>query len=238
MKKNEGFEFIPKKWLGDAHVIAMDWDCRAMHLHLMAIAWQKEPRGYLVDDDKIIQKLLSIQDIEDWVNRIKPQIFAAWEKTFILVDNIERIYWVQPGLVSTFKKITSVKDSSAPKVIKKRKVKLEELEENSPFDGFPLSSLARLSPKTTILFVPSTKEQNSNIWTLGVTLLTKNGEEEKSARGVLSRWIKKYGANEVATVIAEMSIKNIQPANIISFLTKILEDRIRNKKPNKVSVSL
>lgn len=238
MKKNEGFEFIPKKWLGDAHIMAMDWDCRAMHLHLMAIAWQKEPRGYLIDDEKIIKKLLSIQDDKDWEERIKPQIFAAWNKTYLLENDIEKIYWVQTGLVSTFKKISLPKNDRLVKVVRQKKIKLEELEENGPFDGFVLANLAKMTPKTTILFVPSSKEQNSNIWSLGVNLLTKNGENEKIARGVLSRWIKKYSANDVATVIAEMSIKNVQPANIISFLTKILEDRVVSKKPTKVSVSL
>ena len=237
MKKNEGFEFIPKKWLGDAHIMAMDWDSRAMHLHLMAIAWQKEPRGYIIDDDNIIRKLLSNPDKEDWTNRIQPQIFAAWKKTILIENNIEKIYWVQPGLVSTNNKLTQV-NLPINKVTRTKKIKLEELEENGPFDGFTLSSLSKMNPKTTILFTPSTKEISSTIWTLGVTLLTKNGENEKSARGVISRWIKKYGANDVASVIAEMSLKNIQPANIISFLTKILESRVVAKKPAKVSVSL
>lgn len=238
MKKNEGFEFIPKKWLGDAHVMAMDWDCRAMHLHLMAIAWQKEPRGYIIDDETIIRKLLSNPDIEDWKKRIQPQIFAAWKKTVIVENNIEKVYWLQPGLISTNNKISNNDIVEKVKTPRVKKVKLEELEENGPFDGFSLSSIIKLSPKTTILFIPSTKEQSANIWSLGVELLTKNGENEKSARGVLSRWIKKYGSNDVASVIAELSIKNIQPANIISFTTKILEDRTAPKKIAKVSVSL
>lgn len=241
MKKNEGFEFIPKKWLGDAHIMAMDWDSRAMHLHLMAIAWQKEPRGYLVDDEQIIRKLLSNPNIDDWNNRIKSQIFAAWEKAILMEDGIERIYWVQPGLVSTYKKAVDTEIIATTPVVKatrKKKVKLEELQENGPFDGCSLESLAKLNAKTTILFKPSTKEESSNIWSLGVELLSKHGEDPKKARGVLSLWIKKYGAPEVAAVIAELSVKHIQPAHIISFVVKILEERVVSKKPGKVSVSL
>ena len=96
MKKEEGFYFIPKKWLGDASVIAMDWDCKGMHLHLMAIAWQQEPKGHLIDDDKIIRKLLSNPDIKDWEERIKPQIFSAWKQKTLNIDNNERVYWYQP----------------------------------------------------------------------------------------------------------------------------------------------
>lgn len=239
MKKNEGFEFIPKKWLGDAHIIAMDWDARAMHLHLMALAWQKEPRGYMLCDDDLIRKLLSNPEINDWNNRLKPQIFAAWEKTMFNDNGIERVYWVQLGLVSTYKKATTTNTTVAtPKTPRKKKVTLIELEENGPFDGFALESLAKLNPKTTILYTPSSKEEFSNIWTIGVDLLVKHGEEAKSARGVISRWIKKYGAPDVAAVIAEQSLKNIQPAHIISFLVKILEERTISKKPAKATVAL
>ena len=53
MKKDIGFYFIPKKWLGDATILTMDWDCKAMHFHLMCIAAQQEKQGYLIDDENI-----------------------------------------------------------------------------------------------------------------------------------------------------------------------------------------
>ena len=61
MKKDEGFYFIPKKWLGDANVISMDWDCKGMHLHLMAIAWQQPLQGYIIDDENLILKVLGLK---------------------------------------------------------------------------------------------------------------------------------------------------------------------------------
>ena len=95
----DGFYFNPKRWLGDANVIAMDWDCRAMHLHLMAIAWQQEKKGFLIYDEQLLLKILNRLKDDDWDNRIKPQIMKSWKKKIISENgkNIEYIF--QPGLV-------------------------------------------------------------------------------------------------------------------------------------------
>jgi hypothetical protein len=243
MKKNEGFEFIPKKWLGDAHIMSMDWDCRGMHLHLIAVSWQKEPQGYLIDDDELIQKLLSNPDKKDWETRIKPQIFAAWEKTVVLENNIERVYWVQPGILDTKAKKDLMLSNNTEKPVtppRKRKSKAAPLieMENSPYDGFSLSSLAKMNPKTTILFTPSTTEQSTTIWTIGAQYLIAHGIEEKNSRGLLAKWIKKYGSPEVAKVIAQLSLNNYQPADVVSYVTKILETTTTIKQPKKATVAL
>ncbi len=238
MKKEDGFIFVPKKWLGDAYVMAMDWDCRAMHLHLMALSWQKEPKGYLIDDETLLKKLLQNPNEQDWQQRIKPQIFAAWEKT-ILTDELglEKVYWVQPALVNSYKKlIVSDEPKPTPKKRTKKTVLVEI--ENPLFDGFNLASIAKLNSKVTILFKPSSTENNNSIWKLGAEYLVKHGVNEKSARGLLARWIKKYGTNDVAKIMAELSISHTQPADVISYVTKILEDSTIIKAPKKVTMVL
>lgn len=244
MKKDDGFIFIPKKWLGDAYIMAMDWDCKAMHLHLMALSWQKEPKGHLLDDDQLIRKLIQNPEENDWKNRIKPQIFKAWDKTIIKDEaGIEKVYWVQPALVQSYLKLNSSENESIniantqkPKA-KIKKTKLIEIE-NPLFDGFNLASIAKMSTKVTILYKQSSVEQSQSIWTLGAEYLIKHGVAEKSARGILAKWIKKYSAVDVASVMAELSIKNSQPADVISFVTKILEDKTIIRKPKAVTMVL
>lgn len=242
MKKEEGFYFIPKKWLGDASVIAMDWDCKGMHLHLMAIAWQQEPKGHLIDDDKIIRKLLSNPDIKDWEERIKPQIFSAWKQKTLNIDNNERVYWYQPGMI----KATSVADqnSEEPKKTRKPRAKKEKIVvENPDFEGFDLKILLDSKPTTTILHENATQEEKSTIWTLGVQLVKRQGDSEAKARGFIAKLIKEYGDKPVAEAIAQLSLKSIPPAEIHSYLVGILkkqqnEDEKKKKGTGRGMVSI
>jgi hypothetical protein len=87
------FQFYPKQWLGDDKVMAMDWDARAMHMHLMCISWQQEPPCTLPDDDDMIRRWLG--NPRRW-NVLKQQVFSAWK----LIDG----RWVQSGLLTQFQK--------------------------------------------------------------------------------------------------------------------------------------
>ena len=89
--KAPAFQFYPKQWLGDDKVMAMDWDARAMHMHLICIAWQQEPPCTLPDDDDMIRRWLG--NPRKW-EMLKSQIFTAWKR--------ENGRWIQPGLVAQF----------------------------------------------------------------------------------------------------------------------------------------
>lgn len=217
MKKQDGFYFIPKKWLGDANVIAMDWDCKAMHLHLMAIAWQQEPKGYILEDDVLIRKLLGSPDIEDWEHRIKPQIFVAWKKKALKINDIERSYWYQPGIVKTFEE-----SSETPKK-RTRKKKEEVIIENPEFEGFNLKSVLDFQHTTTILHEEITKEERSNIWTLGIQALKTPSNSETEIRRFIGQNIKIYGEKQVAQAIANLSLKSLSPVDARSYLIGILK---------------
>lgn len=243
MKKEIGFYFIPKKWLGDATVMTMDWDCKAMHFHLMCIAAQQERQGYLADDDNIFRRLLGNPDINDWNNRIKQQVFSAWKQKVIKENGKQIIYWYQPGLL---KSLLDNEQPSTP-IVKKSKKKTEFLEFDeleSQNEGFDLKSLLKLKPQQSILYIKpieATKEEKSSIWTLGVQLLSTQENDEKKIRGFLARQIKQYGDKAVAQAIAQMSIHSSKPADIFSYLVgtikKIKEDN-PIKKTGKGSVSL
>jgi hypothetical protein len=69
------FQFYPKQWLGDDRILEMDWDARAMHLHLMCVAWQQSPPGTLPADERRVRRLLG--NPKDWA-RLGPQILSAW----------------------------------------------------------------------------------------------------------------------------------------------------------------
>jgi hypothetical protein len=239
MKKEDGFYFIPKKWLGDASILAMDWDCKGMHLHLMAIAWQQDLKGYLLDDENLIRKLLGNPELSDWENRIKPQIFVAWKKKLVKIDKIERQYWYQPGMAKTI----AEKEISAPTetVKKTRKKKIELIEvENPDFEGFNLESLLTDKNTATILHEKSNEEERQTIWTIGVQLVKKQGDSEAKTRGFLARLIKDYGDKAVAQAVAQLSLKQVSPAEVHSYLIGILKKQQDGnmRKNGRGSVSL
>ena len=240
MKKQDGFYFIPKKWLGDANVIAMDWDCKGMHLHLMAIAWQQELKGYLIDDDKLIRKLLSNPEEKDWEERIKPQIFSAWKKKAVEENGIKRQYWYQPGIIKTTQ-------DAEKEVITERKPrqsrKIKEEVENPEFEGFNLKSILDSKPTTTILHEQATQEERGTIWTLGIQLLKKPGDvNDNKARGMIAKLAKEYGDKSVAAAIAKLSLKPVSPVEAHSYLIGILKKQQTEadgpKKTGRGSVSI
>lgn len=239
MKKEDGFYFIPKKWLGDASVLAMDWDCKGMHLHLMAISWQQNMKGHLLDDENLIRKLLGNPELSDWENRIKPQIFSAWKKKIVKEGNVERQYWYQPGIIKTVKESSTDSNASVPvKRTRKKKVELIEIE-NPEFEGFNLESLLKTKPTATILHEQSNSDERQTIWTIGVQLVKKQGESEAKARGFLAKLIKDYGDKAVASAVGQLSLKQVSPAEVHSYLIGILKKQQESsRKTGRGSVSL
>lgn len=232
MKKEDGFIFLPKKWLGDAHVIAMDWDCKGMHLHLMAIAWQQPLKGHLLDDEKLLLKVLGNPDKQDWENRIKPQIFQAWKKKIVKENGIEKIYWYQPGIIKTVENLNEHEQVKPRKTRKKTNTVFIDIGE-CPYEGFDLKNILKEKSTTTILHEKSTTEEKNTIWTLGVGLVKQQNESETKARGFLARLIKDYGEKHVAQAIAEISLKQIKPAEIHSFLIGVLKNKLKQEEHGK-----
>lgn len=216
--KNDGFYFIPKQWLGDANIIAMDWDCKGMHLHLIAIAWQQEPKGYILDDEELIIKLLGNPSKEDWENRIKKQIFSAWKNKVLNIDGIKRKYWYQPGIIK------ATENAEKPKTTRTRTKKKESLIiENPLYQGFNLNILLDNKVGTTILHEKANEDDKTTIWQLGVSLIKKQNDSEAKVRGFIARLIKEYGEKPVASAIAQLAIKSVLPADINSYLVGILK---------------
>lgn len=200
---NIGFYFDPKQWLGEASVLSMDWDCRAYHLQFMCIAWQRDERYQLPNDDQQLRKLIGNPDEKDWLSRIKPQVFAAWK--------LEHNTWIQKGL----KKQT---EKTKNEVVKKKKTTVGK---NEPA-GFLLEDILKISEKRTILYAKLTPEEDHTIWKFGVNLLLHEGCTETTARSFLGKQIALYGEKQVAAALGEMSIKKIKPAQAQSYLAGML----------------
>jgi uncharacterized protein YdaU (DUF1376 family) len=98
--KAPAFQFYPKQWLGDDKILLMSWDARAMHMHLMCIAWQQEPPCTLPNDDDLIRQWIG--NPKDWP-RLKTQIFRAWK--------LDGDRWIQSGLLTEFNKQAAFRDS-------------------------------------------------------------------------------------------------------------------------------
>ncbi len=94
-EKAPAFQFYVKQWLGDDKVLQMDWDARAMHMHLMCIAWQQDDPCSIPNDEKKLRKWLGNPDDETWA-RVWPEIQQAWTP---VGDRL-----VQKGLLRQLKK--------------------------------------------------------------------------------------------------------------------------------------
>lgn len=215
----KGFYFDPKKWLGDSIVIAMDWDCRAMHLHLMAIAWQQDKKGYLLKDDKILLKLLGISDIEDWNNRIKPQVLSAWKEENVKTKIGIQTFIYQPGLLKNTQNPTEKKKHT--RKTKESKTELVEIESEN--QGFNLKEILKLNNTATILNEQSNQEERASIWSLGVQMIESQGKSNSQARAFIAKTIKQFGDKSVAAAIGQLSLKEVKPADIQSYLIGILK---------------
>jgi len=100
MARPPAIQWYYKQWLGDNKVLAMDWDARGMHFHLLMISVQEDPPGSLPNDMDAIRRWLSlpsgsVEANEIW-RRVKPQIFAAWSRQG------ER--WFNSGMVETMER--------------------------------------------------------------------------------------------------------------------------------------
>jgi len=92
MARPPSIQWYYKQWLGDNKVLAMDWDARAMHFHLLMISIQEEPPGSLPNDMAVICRWLSSPSDGVW-RRVRPQIFTAWD--------IRGNRWFNSGMVET-----------------------------------------------------------------------------------------------------------------------------------------
>lgn len=232
MSNLDSFNFNAKQWLGDDAIMLMDWDVKAMHLHLICIAWQQNTPGVLPNNDDILKKWLNNPDENDWQKRIKPQILFAWKS--------ENNLLIQEGLVREFERLNMInKKSAQSKKIIKSKVSCpntitpdrQELLENS---GFNLSLLI----KDSSVFLDKADEQERiNIWSIGVKVLQDVDFTEAKARQYLGKLIQEFGEKKVAEAVAQLSIKHLAPAEAKSYLTAILKSEQKRMK-NRSKVAL
>lgn len=222
--KKDNFIFDPKKWLGDASILNMDWDVRGMHIHLMCYAAQQKIKGHLIYDESIICKVLNITK-EEWVNRIKNQILCSWKIVEIEDENGSIVYIKQNGLVETFS------ETQKPKKQTTRKKPIEDNAKNSnDFTKF------YTDPNSPLVAQPVTQEERNTIWTIGIKLLKEQNMSEQKARAFLGKIIKQHGEKNVANCLAQLSIIKYDPAQVQSYIIGMLSKN--GKKTNRGSVSL
>lgn len=232
----EGFYFNVKQWLGDDAVLLMDWDVRAMHLHLMCIAWQKTPPGTLPDDDAMMRKWLSNPDIQAWSSRIKPQLAQGWR--------VEGGRWHQDGLVREWDRQASTSQKRRAAANARWRKDPDEAEtadepalrpllnpegepESTAEAGF---SLAALLKDSAAFRIEATKEERMTIWSVGVKLLAHPGFPEDKARSYLGKLIHEHGEKPVAEAVAALSLKPVSPADAKSYLAGILKTETTKKR--------
>jgi hypothetical protein len=135
MARPPAIQWYYKQWLGDNKVLAMDWDARGMHFHLLMMSIQEEPAGSLPDDMAAIRRWLNLPsgsvDFDGIWRRVKPQIFAAWT----LRDG----RWFNSGMVETMERQQRYKEryeegTKSLSELKKKKIKSSNKNQSSLFD--------------------------------------------------------------------------------------------------------
>jgi hypothetical protein len=103
------FQFYPRQFAGDEHVMAMDLDATGAHILLMCAA-AASPERYRIDaDERAIRNRLRNPSEEAW-QRIKAQLLAGpWK-----LSNDGK-WWVQDGLQRTFEKQKDFSESQRAK---------------------------------------------------------------------------------------------------------------------------
>jgi hypothetical protein len=235
-----GFQILPKKWLSDANILTMDWDCQGMHLFLMCIAFQQEKSGFLLNDDTLLMRVLRLSDVNDFSKRIKPQLLKCW-KISKVKENGTQVDYLSIKFNKDFDGTSNVKE----KTKKSKKVQTsEDFEHPDKHDGFSLIKLLKFKPQQTILYEKpekATEKEKSTIWNLGVEIFLPHFQVENKARAFIAKNIKEYGEKNVAKAIAELSTIKQEPAHIVAFFIGILkkhQEGVSVRKTGRGSVSI
>lgn len=227
-----------KNWLSDSNIIMMDWDCKAIHMHLLCLAAQQTPPGFLLDDDKIFLKIFPHLSLEDWTERIKPQIMISWEMKSLEKNSVQQKF--------IYNKIFDEKAETKTRTTRTKlknvtsgKSDLLVFTENEN-QGFKIEDVLIFNNKTTILYEPHTEDDNISIWNIGVSLLESQGKTEAQARSFIAKMIKIYGAKSVANAFVQISLKNNKPADISSYVIWFLknDDDIKKTTSSRGRVSI
>lgn len=196
----------PKKWLGDNKIMKMDWDVKAMHFHLMLVAWQNTPQAHLETDDSILVKYLGIAISADWHERIKPQLLTVWQRH----THEGSEYYVQTGLL---KEIT--KQNTPRKTVKKQPV------EN---DGFNLLDMIAEDKEDIAKSKEDLKKDTATIWGTGIEILVTEEFNAAKARVFLGKLAKEYGAHTLASAITQIKSQKVNPVESRSYLVSVLRN--------------
>lgn len=220
----------PTQWLGNANIMAMDWDCRAMLMHLILLSAQQETPGYLPLNETLLRKVLENPNPDDWEKRIRPQILSVLKTKNMEVNNIHGEYLYYPDYIKALDVANGVVEAPVKKTRKKKiknDVGVELLDNENFFQGFSLDTIIKAKATTTILFEKTTENISKTIWDVGVSVLLPQKGDEASCRKLLGRLIKLYGAPSVSAAIAEISAKNLQPANMEGFLIGVIKGKVQ-----------
>ena len=244
------FLFNAKQWLGDEAVLLMDWDTRAVHLHLMCLSWQQAEPGTLPNDERLLRKWVGDPPPAIWAKRIFPQLLRAWKVDGALLR--------QEGLIreNERQKAEAVQAAETAAALarlpagkpaaKGRKKKVAEavgdplaridgeVADPDADSGFSLNSLLASSSD---MFQRVSEEERANIWTMGTTLLRYGTFDDAKARAFLGKQIQAFGEKRVAEAIAQMSLKPVPPAEAKSFFVGLLKG-VETKKKRRGGVAL
>lgn len=213
------------KWLGDANILTMDWDCQGMLFRIILFSSQQVQQGYLPFNEAIIRKVLSNPPQEDWEVRIRPQLLSVLKIKKMEVDGIHGEYLYYPEYIKALEQASGIVEKTVKKTRKKKTadVGAELLDCENSFQGFSLDTIIKAKATTTILYEKTTQEINSSIWDVGVAILMPQKKDETSCRKFIGRMIKLYGSSCVSAAIAEISGKNLQAANMEAFFMGIVK---------------
>jgi hypothetical protein len=201
-KKPVGFQFDVKQWLGDNKLMAMSFSEKGMHLKLMCLAWQESPPCTLPDSDEQIAQWLGLATLS-WTNVHKPKVMSAWKQ--IPPDEPHAGRWMLEGLQRSYHH--QVKVLAARSMASQTRWEREREQALTPTGD-------------DVEKIPKITQTPPTVWRVGAEFLGPQMEEAK-ARSLIGKWIRVYGQEVVAKVLAEASVSSValQAADRLSYVT-------------------
>ncbi len=200
-KKNIIYLNIPNI-LNDFDKLDLDLDSQILNLKLILASLEQRAFSLTNDDDELTT-LLQIPNDEQWNNRIKPQIIKTWVSNKTKINSIYVNQYLNPI-----------------KVTRKDDVNI----------GFQLDDLLIENCGTTILYEASQKDEQTNIWDTGISLLINENFTASQARSFFGKLVKQYGAKNLSAAISSLITKEIPPIESKAYLIGLLKKNIPTSK--------
>lgn len=226
--------FDPAAWLAEPSVSLLSPTGQGICWRLCCLAVSKRKPWRVPKGRQAVASFLGVKKGDLSAEAVAVELL---ESGFWIED--EAGIWNSDVLADVFPEPdVSVVPARRSKTGKTKKNSSRETAEETPNDGFLLSSI--LEESLASVFSPPKQGEpvappQPSIWALGALILSRDGTDPAKARAFLGKLIHEHGEGRVAEALASMSLKPVPPAETKSYLLGILrKDSVARERRSRV----